>query len=80
MDCEIYFKDLFESVSEYRKLLLMIFLIKIDTDFLTECRLLKNGIIRFRSKFLNLIIEQYEEHLNYIENQEESTIEKILNK
>ena len=33
MNYENYFKDLFESIEDYRKIVLLIFLIKNDKDF-----------------------------------------------
>ena len=36
MNCEKYFKDLFESIEDYRKIVLLIFLIKNDKNFLLE--------------------------------------------
>ena len=32
-----YFEDLFESIPEYRKIKLMMFLIENDVDLFTEC-------------------------------------------
>ena len=40
MDHVIYFKDFFESIPDYRKIVLLMFLIKNDND-LTECRFFK---------------------------------------
>ena len=37
----MYFKDLFE-ISDYRKIVLMVFLSKNDVDFLNKCGYLKN--------------------------------------
>ena len=36
MDFENYFKDLFESISNYRKIVLLVFLIKDDKNLLNE--------------------------------------------
>ena len=36
MDNENYFKDLFESIPDYRKIVFLIFLIQNDKDFLHE--------------------------------------------
>ena len=33
MDNVIYFKDLFESIADYKKLVILIFLIKNDVNF-----------------------------------------------
>ena len=39
-----YFKDLFESITEYKKMVLLIFLIKNDVNVSYECGFLKNDI------------------------------------
>ena len=45
MDNINYFKDLFESIPDYRKIVLLMFLIKNDNDLLKECGFLKSDII-----------------------------------
>ena len=37
MDNIIYFKDLFESIPDYRKTLILMFLFRNDNDLLIEC-------------------------------------------
>ena len=37
----IYFKDLFESTPDYKKIVLLMFLIENDVDYLYECGFLK---------------------------------------
>ena len=80
MDHENYFKDVFESIPDYRKIVILLFLIKNDTHVIRECEFLKNHNNRSNKEFKNFLIEQNEEYLGYIKNQEESLIEKILNK
>ena len=75
-----YFRDLFESIEEYRKIVLIMFLIKNDNDLITECGFLKNDINCLNKEFKNLLLEQNQEYLVYIKKEEESIIEKILNK
>ena len=75
-----YFKDILESISEYRKIVLLIFLIQNDKILLKETRFCKNDINLINSEFKNVLIEQNEEYLVYIKNEEESIIERILNK
>ena len=41
MDHVIYFKDFFESIPEYRRIVLKMFFFKSDVDLLTECGYLK---------------------------------------
>ena len=46
MDDVKYFKDLFETIPEYRKIVLILFSIKSDDHFLIECGLLNSDINR----------------------------------
>ena len=39
-----YFTDLFESISDYKKIVLLMFLIRNDANFLYECGFLKGDI------------------------------------
>ena len=80
MNYENYFKDIFESIPDYRKIVLLIFSIQNDDDLLKECGFLKSDIIRLNKEFKTILIEQNEEYLDHIKNEEESVIEKILNK
>ena len=41
MDLFKYFKNFFESVPGYRKVVLLVFLVKDDVDFLQECGFVK---------------------------------------
>ena len=51
-----------------------------DVIFSYECGLLK-GYINFQYKeFKNILIELNEDYLDHIKNQEESILEKFLNK
>ena len=56
------------------------FLVRNDNNFLTECVFLKDDFNRLCKEFINILIEQREEYLDYIENEEESIIENFLNK
>ena len=80
MDNSIYFKDIFESIHDYKKIILLIFLIENDKNLIKEIGFSKNDINRLNLEFKNILIEQNEEYLAYIKNQEESIIERILNK
>ena len=80
MKYEKYFKDLFESITDYRKIVLLIFLIKNDIKFLQECGFLMSDINSLNKECKNILTEQNNEYLSYIKNEEESIIEKILNK
>ena len=80
MNYENYFKDFFKSIPDYRKKVILMFLIKNDNALLTECGFLKDDINCLNLEFKNILMEQNEEYLDYIKNEAESIIEKILNK
>ena len=52
-----YFTDLFESIPDYKKIVLLKFLNKIDVNFLYECGFLKSDIKfyikNFKTFYLN---------------------------
>ena len=75
-----YFKDLFELIPDYKKIVLLMFLIKNDVNFLYECGFLKGDINFLYKEFQNILLELNEDYLDHLKNQEESIIEKILNK
>ena len=75
-----YFKDIFKSIPDYRKIVLLIYLIQNDKNFLKEIGFSKNDINSLNIEFKNILLEEYEDYLDYIKNEEESIIEKILNK
>ena len=80
MEYKNYFKDIFESIHDYKKIVLLIFLIQNDKNLLREVGFSKNDIDRLNLDFKNILIEQNEEYLDYIKNEEESILEKFLNK
>ena len=80
MDHVNYLKHLFESITQYRKNILLIFLFKNDNDLLTECEFLKNDVNLLRKEFENTLLEQNEEYLAYIKDQDESINEKVIKK
>ena len=80
MENEKYFKDLFESIHDYKKIILLIFLIQNDKNLLKEIGFSKNDINRLSTEFKKILLEEFEEYLSYIKNVEESIIERILNK
>ena len=80
MNYENYFKDIFESIPDYRKIVLLIFLIQNDKNLLKEIGFSERDINLSNLEFTNILLEGYEEYLNYIKNEEESVIEKFLNK
>ena len=80
MENENYFKDIFESIHDYKKIVLLIFLFQNDKNLLKEMGFSKNDIDRLCIEFKNILLEEFEDYLSYIKNEEESIIEKILNK
>ena len=45
------FRDFFESIPDYRKIVIIMFLIKNDDDLIQECGYLKNDINRLCLEF-----------------------------
>ena len=61
-----YFKDLIESIPNYKKIVLTMFLIKNDVNFLYECGFIK-GDINFLYKELKIVLlELNEDYLDQI--------------
>ena len=75
-----YFKDIFESNHDYKKIVLLIFLIQNDKNLLHEVGFTQRDINRLSIEFKNILIEEFEYYLSYIKNEEESIIERFLNK
>ena len=55
MKYENYFKDMFEPIPDYRKILLLLFSIKNDVDFLKECGFLSCDINRISLEIKKII-------------------------
>ena len=75
-----YFRELFESITDYNKIVLLIFLIQNDKNLLKEIGFSKNDINLLNLDFKNILLEEIENYLDYIKDQEESFLEKFLNK
>ena len=75
-----YFKEIFESIPDYRKIVLLIFLIQNDKNLLKEIGFGKNDINLLNLEFKNILLEEFENYLDDIKDQEESILEKFLNK
>ena len=80
MDNVNYFKDFFESIPDYRKIVILIFLIQNDKNLFKKIGFSKKDINLLNLEFKKIIIEEFEEYLSYIKNEEESLLEKLLNK
>ena len=72
--------DLFESIADYTKFVLLMFLIKNDVNFLDECGFLKGDINFLYKEFKNILLELNEEYLDHTKSQEKSSFENFLNK
>ena len=79
MDQISYSNDIFESIPDFRKNILLIFLIKNDNDLLHEIGFSERDTNRLSLEFKDILIEKHDEYLDYVKNEEESVIEKILN-
>ena len=70
---------MFESIPDYRKMVLLMFSIKNDKDLLLEIGFSERDINCLNSDFKNILIEQHEEYSDDIKNEEEYVSEKFLN-
>ena len=77
MSNENYYRDLFESIPDYKKIVLLIFLIQNDKDILHEVGFSENDIDLLIFEFRNILLEQHESYLDYVKNHEESILEKF---
>ena len=71
---------MFESIPDYKKIVLLMFLIKSDVNFLYECGFSKGDIKFLYKESKNILPELNEDYLDHIKNQKESILEKFLNK
>ena len=67
-----YYKDLFESIPDYRKIVLLLFPIQKDKNLLKENGLSKNDINRINLEFKGVLKKQHEEYLEQFKNEEET--------
>ena len=77
---ENYFKDIFESIHDYKIIVFIIFLIQTDKNLLHEVGFSQRDINLLSIEFKKILLEEFEDYLSYIKNVEESVIERILNK
>ena len=78
MNIVIFFTDLFESFPDYRKIVLLMFSIKIDVNFLHKCGFLKGDKNFLYKELKNFLLDVNEEYLDHIKSQEETTLEKFF--
>ena len=80
MKYEDYFKGTLESIPDYRKVLLLIFLFQNDKGLLCDVGFSERDINRLNLEFKNILLEEHEENLDYVKKLEESFVERFLNK
>ena len=73
-----YFKDMFESIPNYRKIILLCFIIKRDDVILREFGLSDDFIEKLYNDCKQIMISDMDQYFSHIKNLEESIIEKIL--
>ena len=71
---------MFESIPDCRKIVLLTFLIQNDKNLLKEIGFSKADINSLNLEFKNILLEEFENYLDYTKDQEESILEKFLNK
>ena len=69
-----------ESITDYGKILLLIFLIKNDMDLLLDIGFSERDKNHLNIEIKNILIEQLGDYLAYIKNQEESIVGIVLKK
>ena len=80
MDNSIYFREKFESIPDYRKVVLLKFLIQNDKNLLKEIEFSKKDINLLNLEFKNILLEKFEGYLDYVRDQESNILEKFLNR
>ena len=73
-------KDMFESILDYRKIVLLKFLIQNDDDIITDCGFLRKDINSLNDEIENNLREQNEKYLDYIKNEEEAVLKRFPDK
>ena len=73
-----YFKDMLESIPNYRKIILLCFIIKRDDVMLKEFGLSDNFIKKLYNDCKQIMISDMDQYFSHIKNLEQSIIEKVL--
>ena len=71
---------MFESIEDYRKIVLILFSILNDKNLLREIGFSERDINRSLLEFKDIILEQHENYMNYVKNEEEGIVKRLLNK
>ena len=69
-----FFKDMFESMEKYRKIVLLKYIFQTDKNLSREIGFSEQDINPLNLEFENILIEQHKEYLAYVKNKEESVI------
>ena len=80
MDYVNYFKDFFDGLPDYKKIVLLMFLNKNDGNFLYEREFLKGDIKFLYEEFKPILLELNEDYLDHFIHQEEAIFEKVSHK
>ena len=80
MDHINFFRDFLESIINYRKPVLLIFLSQNDKDLLHEIGFSEIDNNRLNLEFKFILLKQHEEYLDYVKCEEESILERVLKK
>ena len=66
-----------ESIHDYKKTVLLLFLIQNDKNLLNEVGFSQRDINRFSIEFKNILLEEVEEYLSYIKNEENQYLKRF---
>ena len=80
MNYENFFKDIFEAMPDYSKIVSLIFLFQNDKELLRKVGFSERDNNRSKLEFKNILIEEHEEFSGYVKKLEESIVERFLNK
>ena len=69
-----------ESIPDYRKIVLLLFLFQNDKDLIREIGFSEHDFKRLNLEFKSILIKQNDEYLAYVKHEEESVIESFPNK
>ena len=72
--------DFSDSIPVYKKIVLLMFLIKNDVSFLYECGFIKGDNNFLYKEYKNILLELNEEYLDHFKTPEGSILEKFLYK
>ena len=80
MNYEICFKHIFESIPDYKKIVLLLFIFQNDKKLFHEIGFSEHDINRLNLEFKKILVGHHGEYLDFVKNEEESIIERSLNK